>query len=72
MTTKEILTSLIKEKGNCTQMSIDCNNNCPIDNECGNNSEPMSIDDLRYYLYQAAVQKYIEKYGKDELIGLLI
>jgi len=60
---KEILLTIIKEKGNC--ITIVCEN-CPLYPDCGYNM----FDDDNHY--NRALKKYVEEFGETNLIESLL
>jgi len=69
MTPKETLVYMIKHKGNC--QGINCHStNCPMFRMCMG-TRPVTTK-WADWLYQQCIAYYIEKYGKDELVGELI
>ena len=64
VTDKAILIDIIQRKGNCPSSATHCNF-CPVQKEC-----PGTFEFIK--TYDVAVKMYMNEYGEEELMELLL
>ena len=64
---------LIKQNGNCGEpINIYCGYECPLKSFCDITDASIRIEDDFTFIRKEALKRYVRKYGKEDLVEVLI